>query len=229
MEKKEIRYKLDPQEISIQNIKEYISTKIKLSYEEQLWIFRKHPTRRTDDDTKKLIDSNLAMVFKLASVFHLKHRSMSNNNKNSTDVDFMDLFQAGVVGLNRAIVKFDSTLKMNFSTYAYHWISVHISREIKGTVYPLKTQQYAATNVVPMDDTPHSTSTYDDMYGKIEYNEIVEYAKQNLSFLDFTIFKLYFIDEHPVKYIVPAVRRNEFVIRNHLRKIRGIIGEEYAL
>ena len=227
--KRKKEYTLDPQEISIQSIKEYISTKEKLSYEEQLWIFRKAPTRRTDNDTKKLIDSNLAMVYKLAADFQSKHRRVSNNNKNSTDVDFMDLFQAGVIGLNRAIVLFDSTLKMKFSTYAYHWISVHISNEIKGTVYPLKTQRYAAINIIPMADTTQDSYIYKNMYGVIEYNEIIEYAQNHLNLLDFNIFKLYFVDNHPVKYIVPTVRRSEYVIRNHLRTIREVMGEEFSL
>jgi len=47
-----------------------------------------------------------------------------------TDLEFDDLFQEGVIGLLRAIEKYDHTLGYKFSTYATWWIVQKITRYI---------------------------------------------------------------------------------------------------
>lgn len=46
------------------------------------------------------------------------------------DIDFGDLVQAGNIGLNTAIIKFDPERKMKLSTYAVHWIRRMMIEEI---------------------------------------------------------------------------------------------------
>lgn len=71
--------------------------------------------------TKALIvKSNLRLIKWLAN----RYRNVSGN------MDFMDLFQEGYLGLSRAIDKFDPNRGHKFSTYASTWIRQSISRSI---------------------------------------------------------------------------------------------------
>lgn len=71
--------------------------------------------------TKALIvKSNLRLIKWIAN----RYRNVSGN------MDFMDLFQEGYLGLSRAIDKFDPNRGHKFSTYASTWIRQSISRSI---------------------------------------------------------------------------------------------------
>ena len=220
---------LDPLDSSVQHVKEYIGTKKPLCYEEQLWIFRKDPAKRTDTDALKLIDSNLAMVFKVTSDLHKRHKQMSNNFKNACDVSFIDLFQAGVIGLNRAVVKFDSKREMKFSTYAYYWIKAYIKNEIRNLIYPMKTQTYAKVGFVRSDSPRNEEIEVEDkFFNHINYNDIISEAKTALTPFDFTIFNMYFVDEIPVKLISPRVKRCDITVRDHIKKIQCTLQEIFV-
>jgi len=214
-------YSSDPLDSSIQHVKEYISTKNPLSYEEQLWIFRKDPEKRTDNDALKLIDSNLAMVFKVTSTLYERHKHMSGGFKSSCEVAFVDLFQAGIMGLNRAVIKFDSKREMKFSTYAYHWIEAFIKNEIRSGTHPLKTYSYSNVNIVPLDG--YESVAEDKFFDDMNYRDIVETARINLSDLDYRIFNLYFMDGMKIKNIASNVERYYTTVIRHVAKIKLVM------
>ena len=205
---------------NIDQIKKYISKKSPLTYEEQLWIFRKSLDKRTEADELKLIDSNLAMVFKIAANYWKRHKQMSNGFVNSCEVPFSDLFQAGVQGLQRAIKKFDSRLEMRFSTYGYYWIEAYTKMEIRRTVAPMKTQAYADVKFSYIDANPNFEISTNSFYSNLHYNDLISGAEKILDKFDFVIFKLYFIDEIDVKNIAPMIKRSGVTVYNHVKNIR---------
>lgn len=71
-----------------------------------------------EEARKKLIQSNLRLVVKIAKPF--THSGMG----------YLDLIQEGNIGLMRAAAKFDYTKNVRFSTYASLWIKQSISRAI---------------------------------------------------------------------------------------------------
>ena len=87
-----------------------------LSKEEELWEFRK---AKHKFDREKIVRSNLRLVYKLAK---------ENSNSKVTTID---LIGAGILGLNRAIDKFDSSYENRFFTYAYKWVWVYILNALK--------------------------------------------------------------------------------------------------
>ena len=68
-----------------------------------------------------LIRHNTRLVVSIAKKYkHLANPSMS----------FIDMFQEGMIGLIRAVEKFDHTLDLRFSTYATWWIRQAVTRGI---------------------------------------------------------------------------------------------------
>lgn len=67
---------------------------------------------------QKLVLHNLRFVFKMA------------RENQYTGVSLEDLVQAGLMGFNRAIEKFDLSKNLKLSTYAYFWVRTFIYREI---------------------------------------------------------------------------------------------------
>lgn len=68
--------------------------------------------------SESLIKSNLRLVLKIAK------RYLNNN------VSYIDIIQEGIIGLMKAVDRFDYTLGNRFSTYATWWIKQSISRAI---------------------------------------------------------------------------------------------------
>ena len=66
-----------------------------------------------------LINSNLRLVVRVA------------RNYQQQGIDFLDLIQEGVLGLDRAIEKFDPAKGYQFSTYSFWWIAQAMGRSIK--------------------------------------------------------------------------------------------------
>lgn len=76
--------------------------------------------RQGDRAKSKMIAHNLRLVVSI-----IKKRCMSY-----TTEDFLDLIQAGSLGLDRAAEKFDPSRGYKFSTYATWWIRQFIAREV---------------------------------------------------------------------------------------------------
>ena len=66
----------------------------------------------------KMVTSNLGLVSSIAKKLYYKNEQYS----------FEDMFQEGVIGLMKAISKFDATEGCRFSTYSYYWIYCFVSR-----------------------------------------------------------------------------------------------------
>lgn len=70
--------------------------------------------------TEKLVNSNLRLVVSVAKKYHGKAKNLA----------FLDLIQAGNMGLMHAAERFDVSLGHKFSTYATWWIRQSITRSI---------------------------------------------------------------------------------------------------
>jgi len=66
----------------------------------------------------QMVSSNLGLVNNIAKKFYYKNDQYS----------FEDLFQEGVIGLMKAIQKFNSEEGCRFSTYSYYWIYCFVSK-----------------------------------------------------------------------------------------------------
>lgn len=86
-----------------------------LSREKEVELITK--AQQGDKESKNfMIENNLSLVMKIADKYCYK------------ESDYLDLVQEGNLGLIKAIDKFDSTKNTNFSTYAYQWIRLFVTR-----------------------------------------------------------------------------------------------------
>jgi RNA polymerase primary sigma factor len=73
-----------------------------------------------NDQYKIVIGSNTKLV---ASYICKKY--------NNDDFDFFDLLNEGIIGLNTAIDKYESSKNLKFCTYAIHWVKHYINRALQ--------------------------------------------------------------------------------------------------
>jgi RNA polymerase primary sigma factor len=96
-----------------------------LNFDEELELSRR--IEQGDDEAKrKLIESNLRLVVKIAKEF------------TTSDVAFLDLVQEGNLGLIKAASKYDYRKKVRFSTYASWWIKQSITRALSNKRRPIR-------------------------------------------------------------------------------------------
>ena len=115
---KEVVY--DTIESSLNLYLKEINEKKVLTYEEEQELFKKYENK---DKTarKKIIESNLRLVVNIARKFM---------NQKFESVTFLDLIEAGNIGLIKAVDRFDYKRGYKFSTYATWLIRASIVEEI---------------------------------------------------------------------------------------------------
>jgi len=87
---------------------------------EQLVVLVEKAQNGDDLAKQQVLLANVGLVRKLANKYLRQSASVGT--------DIRDLFQEGIIGLNRAIEKFDCTSGYAFSTYAMSWIDQSISK-----------------------------------------------------------------------------------------------------
>ena len=91
----------------------------------QEWLTAEAPTpkqiRRGQKAKKRFISSNLRLVISVCKKFTKRISRTAN-------IELEDLYQEGVIGLNRAAEKFDPESGYKFSNYAFWWISQGVRR-----------------------------------------------------------------------------------------------------
>jgi RNA polymerase sigma-32 factor len=87
-----------------------------LTVEEERELTRRYAETRDPADARRLVESNLRLVVKLA-------RDYARGR-----VPMIDLVQEGNIGLMHAVEKFDPTREVRFATYAVWWIRAQVLR-----------------------------------------------------------------------------------------------------
>lgn len=112
---KEDYFDLDSYQMFVQEIKKQPV----LTKEENEKLFRKYQETTDNSIKQKIINGNLRLILPLAQKYKQRYPNL----------DFMDLFQEGTLGLMKAFDNFNPN-KASFSTYAFSWINQCISRYI---------------------------------------------------------------------------------------------------
>lgn len=108
---------------------EQLSQKIKnnpLLTKQQEFDLAKKVQQGSKEARQKLIESNFRLVISIARIY------------NNVNVNKNDLIQEGMIGLIKAVDKFDPDLGYRFSTYAYNWIKQSTLQYINETYSGIK-------------------------------------------------------------------------------------------
>jgi RNA polymerase primary sigma factor len=87
-----------------------------LTPEEEIALFKKYKEYDDENARKKIIEANLRLVISIANEFR------------GSKVPLEDLIQEGILGLMKAVEKFDIKRGCKFSSYAHFWIRAMIQR-----------------------------------------------------------------------------------------------------
>lgn len=89
-----------------------------LTFEEEQELFKKYNEENNLEAREEIIVHNTRLVISIAKKFRTRY------------LKFEDLISEGIIGLMKAIDKFDYTRNIKFSTYAVWWIRQNIQRSI---------------------------------------------------------------------------------------------------
>lgn len=126
--------------------------------------------------TERPATSHEAVAKLTPMVRKLAHRYARNHRSN----DFDDLVQTGYIGLLKAFEKYDPSLGMAFSSYAYSWVSALMNDDRRKTY---KTMNNTSSKTV--EDAAEQHSYRQDIDNIIDFNKRLE----RLSTLDRAIVR----------------------------------------
>ncbi|MDY6846200.1 MAG: sigma-70 family RNA polymerase sigma factor [Chloroflexota bacterium] len=141
----------------------------------------KQAAEKGRDARDHLIKANIRLVVNIAK----KYRRYSSS--------FLDLIQAGNVGLIRAVDKFDYTLGNRFSTYATWWIRRSVLRHLNQKERTIRLPNYLSTKIRKVHrvrkemTATHSRTPTNEEVGKIidmsadEVGKLLEYSQRAIS------------------------------------------------
>lgn len=109
-------YILDSYQMLIKEISQYPP----LTKEDNIVLFSEYIKGYDRDIKQKIINGNLRLVLKVAQKYSYRF----------PDLDILDLFQEGTLGLMKAVDNYNSDLG-SFSNYAFIWISQAVTRYVK--------------------------------------------------------------------------------------------------
>ncbi len=128
----------------------------------------------------KLIESNIKLITKVAN----KYREVVEN------CDVEDLIQEGIIGLIKAIDRFDISKGTEFSTYIKYWIDKYIINHFKDTkkiklpnwIYAEKLQVERGISIVSIDEELEGKNRHEIIATENNDIELIE-KKEYLEYL----------------------------------------------
>lgn len=121
----------------------------------------------------KVVEHNVGLVGEI-----VRQICLSKHLPPTIDKD--DLFQEGVLGLIRAVEKFDTSTKFKFSTYAVHWIKAKIYRylAVHSTSFKMPTQFFEKSYTDIKQAEEH---LYQNLKREPTIQEIADYTEVSVS------------------------------------------------
>ena len=193
----------------------YIKSKPILTKEDELWEFRKPKSKMNKE---KIVNGNLRLVYKIAKKY-------SNKNNN-----FIELFNSGVLGLNRAIEKYDSTYENRFFTYAYSWILAFILEQIKknsGVVKNVSVHQHVSISVSEYSENTYATD-FDPSCGENDINDLKELLLLHLSVQEVEFLIRSCVYGEPAKELSVSSGKTMRQVYYSLNKAKKVIKEQFT-
>lgn len=153
------------------------------------------------------------------------------------DDDLLDYLTAGgVLGLCRAIEKFDPSLGLCFTTYCVHWIDAHIREDLREmSVVRVPHHAYKVQNKELRRKVKAATKTYkqvdnvsipiiQDEDSPFDYERLKK-GLESLSDKEKLLIKMRFIDDMTLESIGKKLKRTHEAIRIRINKILGKLKE----
>lgn len=146
------------------DFKEYMETAVSITgYEDNIEAIRKYQGNQNIETRNQIVEKNLSLVRKYAK----RYANIINQKEFSED----DLVDYGVLGLIKAIDRFDPDRGFQFSTYATFWIRQSITRALADYGNAIRIPVHMTERI---NKVRRLESQYLRDYGKIDDKKICE-------------------------------------------------------